>query len=74
MNDFEEKVLTDLAELKAHMRYLVGTGNEGKMQELDVRIQRNEAQLQRLGGVGAAFGVLLTLIHLAFDYLRVHRP
>ncbi|HEU5400686.1 MAG TPA: hypothetical protein VFU86_04970 [Terriglobales bacterium] len=74
MNDFEEKVLTDLAELKAHMRYLVGTGNEGKMQELDVRIQRNEAQLQRLGGVGAAFGVLLTLIHLAIDYLRVHRP
>lgn len=74
MNDFEEKVLTDLAELKAHMRYLVGTGNEGKMQELDVRIQRNEAQLQRMGGIGAAFGVLLTLIHLAFDYLRVHRP
>ena len=74
MNEFEEKVLTDLAELKAHMRYLVGSGNEGKMQELDVRVQRNEAQLQRMGGIGAAFGVLLTLIHLAFDYLRVHRP
>lgn len=74
MNDFEKKVLTDLAELKAHMRYLVGTGNEGKMQELDSRIQRNEAQLQRMGGIGAAFGVLLTLVHLAFDYLRVHRP
>jgi hypothetical protein len=74
MNDFEEKVLTDLAELKAHMRYLVGSGNEGKMQELDGRVQRNEAQLQRMGGIGAAFGVLLTLLHVAFDYLRVHRP
>jgi hypothetical protein len=74
MNDFEEKVLTDLAELKTHMRYLVGFGSDGKMQELDQRIQRNEAQLQRMGGIGAAFGVLLTLAHLAFDYLRVHRP
>ena len=74
MNDFEERVLTDLSELKAHMRWLVGNGNEGKMQELEVRIHRNEAQLQRLGGIGAAFGVLLTLVHLAFDYLRVHRP
>ncbi len=74
MNDFEQRVLTDLSELKAHMRWLVGNGNEGKMQELEVRIQRNEAQLQRMGGIGAAFGVLLTLVHLAFDYFRVHKP
>lgn len=74
MNDFEEKVLTDLAELKAHMRYLVGTGNEGKMQELEVRIQRNESQLQRLGGIGAAVGALITLGQLVFAYLRVHKP
>ena len=74
MNDFEQRVLTDLSELKAHMRWLVGNGNEGKMQDLEVRIQRNEAQLQRMGGIGAAFGALLTLVHLAFDYLRVHRP
>jgi hypothetical protein len=74
MNDFEERVLTDLSELKAHMRYLVGTGNEGKMQELELRIQRNESQLQRLGGIGAAVGVLITLLQLAFAYLRVHKP
>jgi hypothetical protein len=74
MNDFEQRVLTDLSELKAHMRWLVGNGNEGKMQELEVRVQRNEAQLHRLGGIGAAFGVLLTLLHVALDYLKVHRP
>ena len=34
MSDFEQKVLSDLAEVKAHMRWLVGNGNEGKMQEL----------------------------------------
>jgi hypothetical protein len=74
MNEFEQRVLTDLSELKAHMRWLVGNGNEGKMQELEVRLQRNEAQLQRMGGIGAAFGVLLTLLHVALDYLKVHRP
>lgn len=74
MNDFEERVLRDLSELKAHMSYLVGTGSEGKMQELEARVQRHEAQLQRFGGVGAAFGVLLTLMHLAIDYFKVHRP
>ena len=74
MNEFEQRVLTDLSELKAHMRWMVGNGNEGKMQELEVRLQRNEAQLQRMGGIGAAFGVLLTLLHVALDYLKVHRP
>jgi hypothetical protein len=74
MTDFEERVLRDLAELKAHMGYLVGTGNEGKMQELETRVRRHDESMQRLRGVGAAFGVLLTLVHLAIDYLKVHRP
>lgn len=72
MNDFEERVLRDLSEVKAHMRWLVGDGNEGKMQELETRVQRHEAQLQRLSGVGAAFGVLTTLVHVAIDALRMH--
>jgi len=61
-------------ELKAHMSYLVGSGNEGKMQELEGRVQKHEAQLQRFGGIGASFGVLLTLLHLAIDYFKVHKP
>jgi len=71
MTDFEERVLRDLSELKANMRWLIGTGNEGKMQDIEERVQKHEAYLQRLGGIGAAFGVLLTLIHLAIDYLKV---
>ena len=74
MNDFEERVLRDLAELKAHMSWLVGSGNEGKMQELEQRVRKHEQALQRLGGMGAAFGVLLTLVHVAIDYLRVRHP
>lgn len=74
MNDFEERVLRDLSELKAHMSWLVGTGNDGKMQELEGRVRKHDESLQRLSGVGAALGVLLTFVHVAIDYLRVHRP
>lgn len=75
MNDFEERVLRDLGELKAHMRWIIGSGNEGKIQEMEERLQKHEAYLQKLGGIGAAVGVLITLIHLAFDYLKVsHHP
>ena len=44
------------------------------MQELETRVRCHDESMQRLRGVGAAFGVLLTLIHLAIDYLKVHRP
>jgi hypothetical protein len=71
MTNFEERVLRDLGELKAHMRFIVGSGNEGKIQELEVRIQKHEAALQRTAGLGVAAGVLLTLIHLAVDSLRL---
>jgi hypothetical protein len=74
MTQFEERVLTDLAEMKAHMAWLVGNGNEGKMQELEQRIKRQEISLYRLGGVGAAVGGALTIVHLALDYMKVvHR-
>ena len=34
------------------MRWIVGNGNEGKIQELESRIRRNEASLQRTAGIG----------------------
>jgi hypothetical protein len=70
MTQFEEQVLRDLSELKAHMRWIVGNGNEGKMQELEQRIARHEGFMQKVMGVGGSITVLLTLVHLAFDYLR----
>ena len=71
MTNFEERVLRDLGELKAHMRWIVGNGNEGKIQELKSRIQKHEAALQRTAGIGVAVGMLLTIMHLAMDSLRV---
>jgi hypothetical protein len=70
MNEFEQKVLSDLAELKAHMRWIVGNGNEGKIQEIEERVDRHEAYLQRFTGIATAVVSLLTLFHIAIDYLR----
>ena len=72
MTDFEQTVLADLAELKAHMRYLVGNGNAGRVHELAERIARHERYIQRMGGIGAALAGLLTLLHIGVDYLRLH--
>ena len=72
INEFEQKVLADLSELKAHMRWLVGNGSPGRIQDLERRVEEHEKFVQRAGGVGAAVGVVLTLIHFAIDYMRVH--
>ena len=72
MNEFETTVLSDLAELKTHMRWLIGNGKPGRLQELEARVEQHESLLQRGLGVGAAAGVLLTLVHLAIDYLRLN--
>lgn len=70
MSDFEEKVLSDLSELKTHMRWVIGNGNEGKIQELEERVQKHEAYLQRFTGIASAMATVLTLFHVAIDYLR----
>jgi hypothetical protein len=64
-------VKTLVRELKTHMRWIVGNGNEGKIQELETRIQKHEAALQRTAGLGLAMGILLTIVHLALDSMRV---
>jgi hypothetical protein len=71
LTDFEQKVLSDLAELKANMRWVVGNGGQGKMQEIEGRVERHEAYLQRFTGIATAVGCLLTLFHVAIDYLRL---
>jgi hypothetical protein len=73
MSDFEQRVLSDLAEVKAHMRWLVGNGNEGKVQELQERVDRHEAFLQRFTGIATAVACLLTFVHFAIDFLRYKR-
>jgi hypothetical protein len=73
MTDFERQVLSDLSELKANMRWLVGDGQPGVIQALSDRVDRHEQFVQRAGGIGAAIAGLLTLIHVGIDYLRLHQ-
>ncbi len=70
MTDFEKQVLSDLAELKANMRWLIGNGAPGAIADLTERVAAHDAFVQRAKGVGALLAVLLTLIHLGIDYLR----
>lgn len=60
------------AELKTHMHWLIGNGRPGRLQELEARVEQHEAALQRGLGIGAAVGVLLTLVHIGIDYLRLN--
>jgi hypothetical protein len=71
MTDFEKQVLSELAELKTQMKLILGNGNPGRMQQLEDRVTRHEAFVQRAGGVGAALAMLLTMVHVAIDYMRM---
>jgi hypothetical protein len=73
LTEFEERVLSDLAELKTNMRWIVGDGNAGKIQQIEQRVDRHEAYLQRFTGVATAIGSLLTFFHFAIDYLWLRR-
>jgi hypothetical protein len=70
LTDFEERVLSDLTELKTNMRWIIGNGNPSKIQEIEERVDRHEAYLQRFTGIATAVGGLLTIFHVAIDYLR----
>ncbi len=70
MTDFEQTVLADLSELKTQMRALVGNGQPGRMTKLEERVDEHERFVQRAGGIGAALGGLITLVHFVLDYLK----
>lgn len=70
MNDFEARVLADLSVLKNQMITLIGDAQPGRLSVLEQRVDHHEASLQRAKGFAGAFGVLLTLVHVAFEWLR----
>ena len=71
MTDFEKQVLADLAALKVQMQSLLGNGQPGRLREVERRVERHEAFVQRAGGLGVLVGTMLTLIHLGIDYVRL---
>ncbi len=67
MTDFESQVMADLSVLKSQMQELLGIGQPGRLTQLEVRVLDHERAVQRLKGVAAAFGGLLTFAHVAID-------
>jgi len=73
MTDFEGQVLADLNVLKSQMRELLGNGQPGRISQLEGRMHEHEKIVQRLKGMAAAFGALLTIAHLAIDLFLARR-
>jgi hypothetical protein len=69
MTDFERQVLSELAVLKSQMEQLMGIGQPGRLNALEMRVGEHEQAMQRLKGIGAAFGALLTVVHLAIAWV-----
>ena len=69
MTDFETQVLQELSVLKSQMQQLLGIGQPGRLHLLEARVESHERSVQRLKGLGAAFGGLLTVLQIAIAYL-----
>lgn len=70
VSDFEAQVLADLGALKSQMHALIGVGQPGRLQALEERVERHEASVQRMKGIGGLLSVGLTVVHVAVDFLR----
>jgi hypothetical protein len=70
MTDFEGQVLQELSVLKAQMQQLIGIGQPGRLNHLEARVDSHERGIQRLKGLGAAFGALLTALQMAVTYWK----
>jgi hypothetical protein len=73
MTEFESQVLQELSVLKMQMQQLMGIGQPGRLNQLESRVDSHEQSMQRLKGLVAAFGGLLTAVHLAIAWLGGRR-
>jgi hypothetical protein len=69
VTDFEGRVLEELSVLKAQMHQLMGIGQPGRLNQLEMRVDSHERSVQRLKGLAGAFGGLLTLLHVGIAWL-----
>jgi hypothetical protein len=68
MTDFESQVLGDLNVLKSQMQQVMGIGQPGRLHGLEDRVSSNEEAIQKMKGFVTAFGMVLTIVHLAISY------
>ena len=70
MTEYEGQVLSELRVLQSQMKQLLGVGQPGRLTQLEDRVERHEQAVQRMKGLAGAFGGMLTLVHLAIDFMR----
>jgi hypothetical protein len=63
VTEFEEKVLADLATLKAQMSTLLGNGQPGRMRELELRVEKHEHYVQRALGIISLVAAIATAVN-----------
>jgi hypothetical protein len=68
VESFEDVVISDLNVLKSQMLEVLGNGQPGRLSQLEGRMHEHEKIVQRLKGMAAAFGALLTIAHVAIDF------
>jgi hypothetical protein len=73
MTEFESKMLADLSVLKSQMKQLIGIGQPGRLNQLEDRVARHEQAVQRMKGLVAAFGGVMTVLHLTISYFTGRR-
>jgi len=69
MTDFEGQVLADLRVLKSQMEQVLGIGQPGRLAHVEGRLLKHEQSLQRMKGMMGAFGGILTVVHIAIDFV-----
>jgi hypothetical protein len=70
MTEFEGQVLAELSVLQSQMKQLLGVGQPGRLTQLEDRVERHEQTVQGMKGLAGAFAGMLTLVHLAIDFMR----
>ena len=55
------------------MQQLMGIGQPGRLHLLEERVQKHEQAVQRMKGLAAAFGGVLTIVHLGITYFSGKR-
>ncbi len=72
MTDFEGQVLADLQVLKSQMEQVMGIGQPGRLHAIEHRLSVAERGMQRLRGVAAAIGVVVTFGHMVMSWIGAH--
>jgi len=69
MTEFEAQVVGDLKVLKSQMEQILGIGQKGRLAQIERQLTMHDQNLQRMKGMMGAVGGILTVVHIAIDFV-----